>query len=128
MNDVSAKTQGVCPKGWHLPDTTEWINLLVAVGGGRGTWANVRGAEFLKSRTGWSDSGTQNFDDAFGFSMLPAGWWDAQEGYLKFDASGFYAYFWEVTGRHLVVGSGAYAWITNGYKKSMMSVRCVKDE
>ena len=126
--DVSAKTQGVCPKGWHLPDTTEWINLLVAVGGGRGTWANVRGAEFLKSRTGWSDSGTQNFDDAFGFSMLPAGWWDAQEGYLKFDASGFYAYFWEVTGRHLVVGSGAYAWITNGYKKSMMSVRCVKDE
>jgi uncharacterized protein (TIGR02145 family) len=26
--------QGVCPDGWHLPDTTEWNEMLVIAGGG----------------------------------------------------------------------------------------------
>ena len=121
--------QGVCPKGWHLPDTTEWLNLLVAVGGrGYNGSAKVYGAEFLKSRTGWSDSGTKDFDDALGFSMLPAGLWDSQELYLEFHQCGFYAYFWTSSGFHLEVAAGSSAWIINGLKKSMMSVRCVKDE
>lgn len=30
---LPVKVQGICPTGWHLPDTTEWKNLFAAVGG-----------------------------------------------------------------------------------------------
>lgn len=59
----SGKVQGICPDGWHLPDTAEWNALFAAVGG-----ANIAG-KMLKSTEGWKDNG--NGEDAFGFSALP---------------------------------------------------------
>ena len=53
--------RGICPKGWHLPDSTEWRTLATA----------VERAERLKSTSGWDDSG--NGTDAYSFSALPAG-------------------------------------------------------
>ena len=55
---------GICPPGWHLPDTTEWNTLFTAVGG-----REVAG-KILKSQTGWKYG---NGTDAFGFSALSAG-------------------------------------------------------
>ena len=53
--------RGICPKGWHLPDSTEWRTLATA----------VERAERLKSTSGWDDSG--NGTDVYSFSALPAG-------------------------------------------------------
>lgn len=46
---LSGKVRGVCPEGWHLPDTTEWSKLFTAVGG------QSTAGKILKSQTGWED-------------------------------------------------------------------------
>jgi uncharacterized protein (TIGR02145 family)/uncharacterized repeat protein (TIGR02543 family) len=58
--------QGVCPSGWHLPSSSEWNDLMTAVGG-----SSTAGKK-LKSQTGWNlgDNGT----DEYGFSALPGGY------------------------------------------------------
>ena len=60
----TAPVRGVCPEGWHLPDTTEWRALFTAVGG-----YLTAGAK-LKFTSGWNSDG--NGTDDFGFSALPA--------------------------------------------------------
>lgn len=77
--------QGVCPEGWHLPTKSEWETLFVAVGGSVG--------KMLKSTSGWSGSGNGGMD-AYGFSALPAGYWDI-DGY--FDFAGYGAFFWSAS-------------------------------
>ena len=117
--------RGVCPEGWHLPDTTEWNTLFTAVGG-RSTAGQV-----LKSQTGWEDCG--NGTDAFGFSALPAGGRFYGGGY---DAEGYIANFWSSTeydsdrAYSMYLDSyydSDYASLGNYYKDYGRSVRCLKD-
>ncbi|MBQ3839555.1 MAG: hypothetical protein II819_06350 [Fibrobacter sp.] len=61
--------RGICPEGWHLPDSTEWNSLFAAVGG-----ESVAGLT-LKSSAGWDricDKDGNGSDD-FAFTVLPAG-------------------------------------------------------
>ena len=62
----SGRVQGVCPNGWHLPDSAEWEALFAVVGG-----AN-RAGETLRAFTGW-ESGPVSGTDLYGFSALPSG-------------------------------------------------------
>ncbi len=57
--------RGICPEGWHLPDTTEW-RVLIDVAGGEDDAGKA-----LKSKSGWKNDG--NGTDEFGFSALPVG-------------------------------------------------------
>ena len=94
---MKTPARGICPTGWHLPDTTEWNALFAAVGG-QSTAGRV-----LKSQTGWYSTGKPlefydhiwngngNGTDAFGFSALPAGAWDDYEGRIDDDS---HASFW----------------------------------
>lgn len=52
--------RGICPEGWHLPDTTEWRTLISEVG--------ENASQKLKSMDSW------NGIDAFGFAVLPSGY------------------------------------------------------
>lgn len=81
--DVSGQIQGLCPAGWHLPDTTEWIALFDAVGAVRSDdgWT---GAEILKSRKAWFSEEFNGSDD-YGFSAVP------------FNEEGKNAFFWTST-------------------------------
>jgi len=57
------KVRGICPEGWHLPDTTEWKTLISFAGGD-----DIAG-ERLESHIGmYEDSGTDDF--AFQPSLL----------------------------------------------------------
>jgi Fibrobacter succinogenes major domain (Fib_succ_major). len=61
--------RGVCPEGWHLPDTTEWASLLKKVGA-------FTAGRALKSDSGWEDYTSLEFGnglDSYSFSVLPAG-------------------------------------------------------
>ena len=112
----------VCPSGWHLPDTTEWVALFSAVG--------TRGmaGRNLKSTTGWADNG--NGVDAYGFSVLPIAFWDVSE----FIARDEFALFWSSTEvdadkaelQHFYM---SYDSVIHGSfsKKMALSVRCLKD-
>ena len=116
--------RGVCPKGWHLPDTTEWNTLFATVGGG-----SMAGTK-LKSQSGWYDGG--NGDDAFDFAALPAGNYYYGNSY---DCSaGSNAYFWSSTkynaeGTYIMrlYYSADYAIISDTKGPNGFSVRCLKD-
>lgn len=84
--------QGICPKGWHLPDQEDWEELFIAVGG-----KSIAGKK-LKSTVGWKSSGDDysvdgNGDDAFGFSALPTGGYENK----TFWSQGEVAFFWSTT-------------------------------
>ncbi len=129
---------GICPPGWHLPDTTEWFALFLAVGGQSTDHPGESTAGYIiKTQRGWNDykgiSG--NGSDAFGFSALPAGHGDVGSNKVYFYDYGCYTDFW---GAYDYGGSLAYrialsfaapdiAYLGHGTKRLAFSVRCVKD-
>ena len=118
--------RGICPEGWHLPDTTEWHTLFTAVGG------KSTAGKMLKSTSGWyQKGGDDNGTDAYAFSALPAGY-RYYDGYFYLEGSD--ADFWSST-----EDDSSYAYRMNLYygydnanlnrknKNLGFSVRCVKD-
>ena len=100
--DLTGNVQGICPEGWHLPSESEWKTLFTAVDG-----ILTAGAK-LKSQGGWEAySGITN-EDAFGFSALPAGRRDFNDG--KFNGVGSSAYFWSSTPNDYVWNSTVYSY------------------
>ena len=124
----NVKVRGVCPEGWHLPDTTEWKALFDAVGG----WATA--GIMLKSTEGWNDKydGTSgNGSDSYSFSALPAGLRYNDGGYSY---EGYNTYFWSSTEDNsnyaydmLLFCNGDNAYLDDGNKNYGFSVRCLKD-
>ena len=113
--------RGVCPEGWHLPSKDEWHILFDAVGD------SSTAGKMLKSSSGWSGwDGT----DAFGFSALPAGFWNDDGSYQDDDRS---ALFWsstesgEKSAYGLYLKRAHYANLSNIEKRDGLSVRCLKD-
>ena len=123
---VGKKIQGVCPEGWHLPDTTEWNALIDYVA------ANTTEVGYaLKSRSGWPEdsNGETGGSDAFGFSLLPAGN-RAPSAFGPLE----YAYIWTSTedgeqkAKHLFLNTLTSDWRSySANKYNALSVRCVKD-
>ena len=117
--ELPVRIQGICPNGWHLPDSSEWNALFNAVGG------KSNAGEFLKSTTWHSGA------DAYGFSALPAGY----RYYSSFKDKGSYAYFWSASDNNSSVYADyiyLYSGSTYAFKKSESkqfgySVRCVMD-
>ncbi|MDT8400581.1 MAG: FISUMP domain-containing protein [Bacteroidales bacterium] len=124
---VRGMVQGACPDGWHLPDDSEWTELIEFLQGEghAGTECIV-----LKTRTGWENDG--NGTDIYGFSALPAG--GRYTLFDPFNGLGKNARFWSSTG-----ASDTTSWYrTLGYlnnevyrldtnKELGFSVRCLKD-
>ncbi len=121
--------QGICPSGWHLPDTTDWHDLIVAAGGKYSAGAK------LKSTSGWENDGygnDGNGTDAFGFSALPSGYRSRGGDYYT---AGGYAYIW--SSFEYITGLVAYemglrctvanAYVERGSEDSGYAVRCLKD-
>ncbi|WP_295036710.1 fibrobacter succinogenes major paralogous domain-containing protein [uncultured Fibrobacter sp.] len=114
--------RGICPSGWHLSTKAEFEALFTNVGG------KSTAAKMLKSTSGWKSNG--NGEDAFGFSALPAGYYDRN----YFDNDGNDAYFWSSTeyDSNYAYGMNLYysnpnAFLYGNYKNYGFSVRCVKD-
>ena len=127
------KTQGVCPDGWHLPDSTEWKTLFTAVGG-----ADSAGTK-LRSATGWDSN--YNGTDAYGFTALPSGFYGILVGSKpEFQRAGLQILLWTSSGSKfsgytttaatsVSMGLGyerATISVTNS-KREGFAVRCLKD-
>ena len=120
---VSGHVRGVCPEGWHLPSRVEWATLVDAVGG-----ESIAG-KALKSTEGWIQSG--NGDDAYGFSVLPAGM-VFSAGFSSEKGGG--AIFWSSSehnqeeAHYLIITHGFnVAGMTSYGKNYGCSIRCIKD-
>ena len=120
--------QGICPEGWHLPDTTEWRTLIFRVSND----ASVAGYK-LASRVGWYEE--VNGTDDYGFSAYPVGDKYRDYDFSEFPASdGRVAFFWSVsenthdkqlgyTFRIFYGGTG----FAGDFKDSGFSIRCIKN-
>ena len=116
---VTYPARGVCPKGWHLPDTTEWRTLCNTVGG-----ASIAGKK-LKSTGGWLGNGT----DDYSFTARPGGYRSYNGGYNR-DAEA--AYFWssveyDFDNAYYLHLEAAVADLSRGSNDYGYSVRCIKD-
>ena len=141
--NVPAKVQGICPTGWHLPDTSDLKKLFKSVGATYDIAWKPAG-KILKSTTGWKRKSNGSFgdgDDIFGFCGIPAG--VRSRGTLLdaygriqygFTYVGYQARFWSsnesgktsAEGMLLRYDSDA-AYVYTSYKDEALSVRCVKD-
>jgi uncharacterized protein (TIGR02145 family) len=122
--------RGICPSGWHLPSSAEWVSLYSYIG-------SV--AAKLKAASGWNDYDEQsgNGTDDYGFAALPGGrgisddgldidfadlgdigvWWNANE-YI-----GYEDYAWHRSLRH----NSETTYFGSSFKTYLISVRCVRD-
>ena len=119
----NVKVRGVCPEGWHLPDTTEWNALFNAVGG------KETAGIMLRSTEGWINNG--NGSDAYFFSALPAG--DRSINGNFYD-EGYIADFWSSTedgsdaAYHMGLGyNNDTPYLYGVIKYYGFSVRCLRD-
>lgn len=140
--------QGICPNGWHVPSNAEWIQLINYVSS-QSQYACGNDSTFigkaLASTTGWNSSmdscavgNSPEYNNATGFSAVPAGIWDHLNTYPVYQAFGNGAAFWSTTlkdNRDYVYGyylsfRGPFLSVTistSSYKCNGASVRCLRD-
>ena len=123
LDDASCKDFGrlytwkaasdACPDGWHLPDDSEWLNLINYFGGVHYAGKNLKAG------------------GASEFNALMSGYRDKAGFYGKIDES---AYYWSSTRQNETYASfkGIYVPVDNvgTYTYTIgdgLSVRCVKD-
>ena len=123
----------VCPAaaGYYLPTDDEWTTLINYVGGEK------KAGTKLKSSTGWKSykkvpAGT----DEYGFTALPGGFDEYEDGHIDFFGAGFCGGWWSAT-KHDADNAWARvmcfdvkeAWRGKDSKTTLlMSVRCVADK
>ena len=131
--DVSETVRGVCPKGWHVPDESEWWTLRDALD----AFSIVENdsvdeihywGDKLKTTSGWSD---KNGTDEYGFSALPGGFAWVIDPISYQSSLGTYGRFWstyelgDCCGVFLNLFTGAMLdYLTKSFANS---IRCLKD-
>jgi len=120
---ITSPVRGICPSGWHLPDTTEWNTLLGKSG------SDV--SAFMAKNTGYTDWDKVATDEN-GFSALPGGM-RRVDGTYDYST---WAYFISATPHEdmTVVCTRAIrsygdvdTYYFNYTRREAYSVRCVKD-
>ena len=138
--DEKGRVKGVCPDGWHLPITDEWIKLGYNVDSSlKDEWWDYYDnsvGKILKS-TSW------NGLDSYGFSVLPAGyrdlsyvyWGDCEDEEYGCEVRfwGALASFWNASGddgwyAETTLINGNFLNVGTMMEFNANSVRCVKDE
>lgn len=120
--------RGICPEGWHLPSSEEFLALLSYAGGG------ATAGHKLKSRTGWESN--KNGTDEYGFTLYPTGFrWNGAEddfGHLTNNAylwSSSFATYNNTDASFLGVDRDEYSvTVWSGYNAKYYSVRCLQDD
>ena len=109
---------GICPTGWHVPDTTEWQNLRKSVSSD---------AQSLMAVGAWSYYSSITPTNSSGFTAVPAGEDQSDEGGFEttfctatqYNASRYYVFIMSYSSKNLsrdYTGKGYYC-----------SLRCVKN-
>ena len=71
----STQHQGICPNGWHLPDSSEWDDLTTTLGGTAVAGKTMK--TFEDSATTWN-SPEYNDGNSSQFSVRPSGYADTK--------------------------------------------------
>ena len=114
---LKKNARGVCPENWHIPDSTEWRELLSYVGG----------KPNLMSSPIWDESCIVGNDD-YSFSVLPGGY-KITDRYSSFTNKN-YVGFWFSTKHVRIIAFHCYAddVLYQAVDGSFAyPVRCIKD-
>jgi len=124
---TTAGAQGICPAGWHVPDSKDWKELLRFLGG------NEEAGGKMKS-TGNAYWGVPNVgaSNSSQFTALPGGYLDVTvQHFVDFHNGG---YFWSsetispTTSVALeLIRKGTSAELYEENNPSALSVRCIQD-
>jgi uncharacterized protein (TIGR02145 family) len=131
-------TQGICPKGWHIPSDYEWKILENELGMGKAEadaagWRGTDEGGKLKAAgtTYWEDPNTGATNSSL-FTALPAGGLDNEGNY---SGLGYYTDYWTST---LIIDTQCwYRYLSadesriyrvDGNRDYGTSVRCVEDD
>ena len=115
--------RGLAPRGWHVPNESEWSKLINEV-------SSDKGGEKIKSRSGWKDK--SDGTNETGFTGLPGGF-RAGDGEFYNETMG--GYWWTSTEgspggawyHSAIYYNGALNGDGSGDKLKGFSVRCIKD-
>ena len=122
-------TDKLCPAGWHVPDESEWKELVDNLGG-----SLVAGGKLKESTTKYWRSPNSGATNESGFKALPGGFLSASPG-VGFGWLGSYGFWWTATESN--VKSALYASMDYNFsdvsifpadKTYGFSVRCIKDD
>jgi len=118
-------SRGLAPEGWHIPNDSEWKQLIQYLGGGK------QAAIKLKNKNGWKNNFCpKNFgNNMSGFSAIPVG--NRAEGFDK----NVYACWWSSTEKDEKSASYFYLFcnpeseleLGQSEKVFGLSVRCLKN-
>lgn len=125
--ETTAGAQGICPSGWHVPDSKDWKELIRFLGG------TEQAGGKLKS-TGSRDWAVPNVGatNTSQFTAFPGGYYDAvTHGWVDVHNGG---YFWssetisDATSVALeLIRKGTSAELFEAYNTSALAVRCIQD-
>lgn len=145
---ATSNSKGLCPAGWHIPSSDEWIQLVdyLVDQGYPDQWDNPNGAgNALKScrqvnsplggdcntteHPRWNAHSTHHGFDVFGFSALPGG----NRSFGPYESIGEGGYWWSST-EYYDLGIGFYLYFSYGstemhsdnYQEVGFSVRCIR--
>lgn len=126
-NWYTVKTGKLCPKGWHVPDDTEWTILTDYLGG-----PNIAGASLKETGFRHWISPNEGASDASHFSAFPGG--ERLDGPdALFEGLGEAGYWWSGTSENewavsrILVYNSTHIQKFFSPKKRGLSVRCVWD-
>lgn len=124
---ITAKQQGVCPSGWHVPSDNEWSTLFnfaknpIAI-----SYTDVN---TLKAIYGWPSYALVGTDQ-YGFTALPSGYKAAS----SFNDAGLRANYWSFNSSVSSTENHFYLYELSGLLQSSVasksigySLRCLKD-
>lgn len=115
------KVRGVCPKGWRLPSSKEWNELIFFVGDEESS------AALLKSTDWKADPGI----DSYGFTVIPAGYILSGTIYEIGNRAGFWSLtdYSTYSARSIYFNEYGRVYVTFWDKtvNDALNVRCIKD-
>jgi len=125
-------SRGVCPEGWHVPSDEEYTVLTDYLGGESVAGGKMKSTGTIEAGTGLWYSPNTGASNESGYTGLPAGYRDWENGTYNF--LGYHGYFWSSTET-----SSSMAWYrdlaytnsialnTSSYKYYGFSIRCLGD-
>jgi uncharacterized protein (TIGR02145 family) len=139
-SEISAKHQGICPDGFHIPTNANWEVLMQSVNQNCSLATNECDGKRLKAIKGWPNDDwgeSTNGTDNYGFAALPGGYGNSMD---DFGDAGSHGYLWSASESSTAYGDAylsAYRLHIFSYgdaihfesdsKSNLYSVRCVKD-
>lgn len=136
-SQIQKPHRGICPEGWHVPDSTEWYALYDYVSGGLWNSIYQKPAQKLKrSAANWWTGRAGVGTDNYGFDAVPAGQRTTTGSITGYGiGTGKYTYWWSTNmdGNTAAWAAGLESDTTSlkfyygSDRQSGFSVRCLKD-